>query len=134
MLYKSFQVWWLKGPYTRLFIPPYRWEIKDLAPHYKAAGIITSGIREITMKTRLDVPDVVHYYSFWGEKGSGFILSPREGEPKKIYQKREEDENNEKEMKAEKFIRRLRTLIHDNDDSKVVFFLGAGCSVSILSQ
>lgn len=33
-------------------------------------------------------------------------------------------------MKAEEFIRRLKTLIHDNEDSKFVFFLGAGCSVS----
>ena len=68
-------------------------KIKDLALHYKAAGIITSGIREITMRTRLDVPDAVHYYSFWGEKGSGFILSPRQGEKlKKLIKKREKDE------------------------------------------
>jgi hypothetical protein len=68
-------------------------KIKDLALHYKAAGIITSGIREITMRTRLDVPDAVHYYSFWGEKGSGFILSPRKGEKlKKLIKKREKDD------------------------------------------
>ncbi len=55
-------------------------KIKDLALHYGAVGILTSGIREITMRTRLDIPDAVHYFSFWGEKGSGFILSPRQGE------------------------------------------------------
>jgi aminopeptidase YwaD len=54
--------------------------IKDFALHYGALGIITSGIREITMRTRIDVPDAVHYFSFWGEKGSGFVLSPRQGE------------------------------------------------------
>lgn len=67
-------------------------KIKDLALHYKAAGIITSGIREITLRTRLDVPDAVHYYSFWGEKGSGFVLSPRKGEKlKKLIEKREKE-------------------------------------------
>lgn len=55
-------------------------KIKDFALYYGAAGIITSGIREITMRTRLDIPDAIHYFSFWGEKGSGFILSPKEGE------------------------------------------------------
>ena len=55
-------------------------KFKDFALHYKAAGIISSGIREITMRTRLDVPEAIHYFSFWGEKGSGFILSPRQGE------------------------------------------------------
>lgn len=53
-------------------------KIKDQALHYGAAGIITSGIRE-TMRTRLDIPEAIHYFSFWGEKGSGFILSPKEG-------------------------------------------------------
>jgi aminopeptidase YwaD len=55
-------------------------KIKDFALHYEAAGIITSGIREISERTRIDVPDAVHYFSFWGEKGSGFVLSPRQGE------------------------------------------------------
>jgi len=55
-------------------------KIKDFALHYGAVGIITSGIREITMRTRIDVPDAIHYFSFWGEKGSGFIISPRNGE------------------------------------------------------
>lgn len=55
-------------------------KIKDLALHYGAAGIITSGIREISERTRIDIPDAVHYFSFWGEKGSGFVLSPRQGE------------------------------------------------------
>lgn len=55
-------------------------KIKDLALHYGAAGILTSGIREISERTRIDVPDAVHYFSFWGEKASGFVLSPRKGE------------------------------------------------------
>jgi aminopeptidase YwaD len=63
-------------------------KIKDLALHYGAAGIITSGIREISERTRIDVPDAVHYFSFWGEKGSGFVLSPRKGESlKKLVRK-----------------------------------------------
>lgn len=67
-------------------------KIKDYALHYNAAGIITSGIREITMRTRMDVPEAVHYYSFWGEKGSGFVISPKQGEKlKKIIQKKEKD-------------------------------------------
>jgi hypothetical protein len=55
-------------------------KIKDQALHHGAVGIITSGIREITMRTRLDIPEATHYFSFWGEKGSGFILSPKEGQ------------------------------------------------------
>ncbi|MBU7032485.1 MAG: DUF4910 domain-containing protein [Theionarchaea archaeon] len=55
-------------------------KIKDQALHHGAVGIITSGIREITMRTRLDIPEATHYFSFWGERGSGFILSPKEGE------------------------------------------------------
>ncbi|MBU7038229.1 MAG: DUF4910 domain-containing protein [Theionarchaea archaeon] len=55
-------------------------KIKDLALHYGAAAILTSGIREISGRTRIDVPDAVHYFSFWGERGSGFVLSPRQGE------------------------------------------------------
>ncbi len=51
--------------------------IKDFALHYNALGIITSGIREAG-RTRLDIPDAVHYFSFWGEKGSGYVLSPRQ--------------------------------------------------------
>jgi hypothetical protein len=53
-------------------------KIKDQALHHGAVGIITSGIRE-TMRTRLDIPEAVHYFSFWGERGSGFILSPKDG-------------------------------------------------------
>jgi aminopeptidase YwaD len=67
--------------------------IKDFALHYGALGIITSGIREITMRTRIDVPDAVHYFSFWGEKGSGFVLSPRQGEKlKKLIKEKEKKE------------------------------------------
>lgn len=54
-------------------------KVKELALHYGALGIITSGIRE-AVRTRLDIPDAVHYFSFWGEKGSGFVISPRQGE------------------------------------------------------
>ncbi|MGD2248856.1 MAG: DUF4910 domain-containing protein [Candidatus Methanofastidiosia archaeon] len=67
-------------------------KIIDYALHYKAAGIITSGIREITMRTRMDVPEAVHYYSFWGEKGSGFVISPKQGEKlKKLIKKKQTD-------------------------------------------
>jgi len=55
-------------------------KIKDLALHYGATGIITSGIREIALRTRLDIPEAIHYFSFWGEKGSGFVISPKQGE------------------------------------------------------
>lgn len=64
-------------------------KIKDLALHYGALGIITSGIREIPLRTRLDVPDAVHYFSFWEENGSGFVISPRQGEKlKKMLQEK----------------------------------------------
>jgi hypothetical protein len=53
-------------------------KIKDQALHHGAVGIITSGIRE-TMRTRLDIPEAIHYFSFWGEKGSGFVISPKDG-------------------------------------------------------
>ena len=33
-------------------------------------------------------------------------------------------------MKTEEFIRRLKNLIKDHEDSKFIFFLGAGCSIS----
>ena len=33
-------------------------------------------------------------------------------------------------MRVDEFVRRLKTLITRNDDSKFVFFLGAGCSIS----
>lgn len=55
-------------------------KVMDFAIHYGAAGIIVSGIREISLRTRLDVPDAVHYYSFWEEESSGFVLSPRQGD------------------------------------------------------
>lgn len=38
--------------------------------------------------------------------------------------------NQIKEMSAEEFIRRFKTLIEEHEDSKFIFFLGAGCSVS----
>jgi tetratricopeptide (TPR) repeat protein len=38
--------------------------------------------------------------------------------------------NQVKEMKVDEFVRRLKTLVTHNDDSKFVFFLGAGCSIS----
>ena len=56
-------------------LPPGR--IIDVALHYKAHGIITSGSGEAMKKPNF--PDAIHYFSFWGEKGSGFVLSPRKG-------------------------------------------------------
>ncbi len=81
-------------------------KIKDYALHYEAAGIITSGIREITMRTRLDIPEAVHYYSFWGEKGSGFVISPKQGEKlkKMIQNKKDQNEKDGNTLKAKMII------------------------------
>jgi hypothetical protein len=38
--------------------------------------------------------------------------------------------NQIKEMSADEFVRRFKNLIDDHEDSKFIFFLGAGCSVS----
>ena len=38
--------------------------------------------------------------------------------------------NKIKEMSAEEFVRRIKNLIENHEDSKFVFFLGSGCSVS----
>ncbi|KYK35133.1 MAG: hypothetical protein AYK19_11260 [Theionarchaea archaeon DG-70-1] len=38
--------------------------------------------------------------------------------------------NQVREMRADEFIRRLKNLMTDHEDSRFVFFLGAGCSMS----
>ncbi len=46
------------------------------ALHFGAKGLILSGVPRIPMRTFFDISDILYYFSFNTEKGSGFVISP----------------------------------------------------------
>jgi len=50
--------------------------VAEPALHYGAKGLILSGVPRIPMRTFFDISDILYYFSFNAEKGSGFVISP----------------------------------------------------------